>query len=213
MIRTITIMILIMLAGSVSAQEPDRKNLIITAVPQHILNNAIQFEADIPMADQSKWLTIAPSFFYRAEDFGDAFNHPEYEKLSGAGVDVLKRKYFTPETHGEGFYFSYGGGYRFLKITADEYLWKKNPSEGLEWYRMNFTEFDIKIHGLNAKCTAGYQMEIYNNLVADMYVGFGFRYAFVDEPDGNFLKFNRNVNDYAYRGMLLVGGLRIGIGW
>jgi hypothetical protein len=213
MTRTIIILLLFLLCKSVSAQEADRKNMIITAVPQHILNNAIRFELDIPMANQSKWLTIAPQFFYRGEDFDNAFYHPDFDKLIGGEIDLLNRKYFMTETHGAGFYFSYGGGYRFLKITTTNELWKKNPDQGLDWYRLNKGQYNINIHGLNAKCLAGYQMTIYDDLIADAYIGFGLRYALTEEPEGNFLKFNKNVNDYGYRGMLLVGGLRIGLGW
>ena len=213
MTRTIIILLLVTLSWTASAQETDSKNLIVTAVPQHILNNAIRFEIDFPMANRSKWLTIAPQLFYRAEDFEDAFNHPDYDKLIGGELDFLNRKYLVSEAHGSGFYFAYGGGYRFLKVTTTNQLWQKHPEYGLDWYRLNHEQYNINIHGINGKALTGYQMVIYDNLVADAYIGFGLRYSFTDEPEGNFLKFNRNVNDYAYRGMLLVGGIRIGMGW
>ncbi|MFW5754206.1 MAG: hypothetical protein ACOCV9_05330 [Marinilabiliaceae bacterium] len=213
MTRTIIILLLLLLSWSGSAQQTERKNLIITAVPQHILNNAIRFEIDVPMSNQSRWLTVAPQFFYRAEDMDGAFDHPDYNKLIGAEIDMLSRKYLLSETDGTGFYYSYGGGYRFLKINTSNHLWQKSPDEELDWYRLNYAQYNINIHGINAKFLTGYQMTLYDNMVADAYIGFGLRYSFLDAPEGNFLKFNRNVNDYAYRGMLLVGGLRIGLGW
>jgi hypothetical protein len=56
-------------------------------------------------------------------------------------------------------------------------------------------------------------MKFFDYLTGDLFMGLGMRYSIEDAPEGNFLRFNENVNDYGYRGLMLVGGLRMGIMW
>jgi hypothetical protein len=83
---------------------------------------------------------------------------------------------------------------------------------GLEWLRRTPAIYDISIHGIMAKGFAGYQLTVFDHLIADIYIGFGMRYAIEDKPKGSNLKFNYGVNYYAYKGMLWVAGLCAGIG-
>jgi hypothetical protein len=215
MSRYLFLIVIILSGGFCRAQETnleEQKSLAISAVPQQILNNAVRFEIDFRRAGHN-WITLAPEFYFRDEDFEDAFDHPEYNTLVGAGIEVFFRKYIQPSSHGEGFYIAYGGGYRFLKINTDNYLWKKTPNNGIQWYHQNLQNYDIHYHGLSAKCFGGYQMKFFDYLTGDLFMGLGMRYSIEDAPEGNFLRFNENVNDYGYRGLMLVGGLRMGIMW
>jgi hypothetical protein len=192
--------------------QEERKTFVFSHVPQQIFNNALRFEIDIPRNDHN-WITLAPEFYFRDEDFEDAFDHPDYNTLIGGGIEVFFRKYIQPSSHGEGFYIAYGGGYRFLKINTNNYLWEETPENDLNWYRRSPANYDINYHGLTAKCFGGYQMKFFDYLTGDLFIGLGMRYSIEDAPEGNFLRFNENINDYGYRGLMLVGGVRFGIMW
>lgn len=58
----------------------------------------------------------------------------------------------------------------------------------------------------------GYQKEIYEALFIDFYVGCGIKYGIYDRPSGSYKIYNQASWDYGYRGTMLVGGIRIGVG-
>ena len=192
------------------AQEKSYRYMVM-GVPQHILNNSVRIEIDLAQKNSRKWLTLAPQLYYAGEDSNNNLSTQDYESLKGAGFELLSRTFLTGKNHGEGIYLSWGGGYRFVSIGIDDYIWKPYTENGLNFYRQQQAKLNINTHGLSGRVTAGYQFNLSDIMYADIFVGFGIKYTLYDRPQGSYHTFNQNSLDYGYTGTLFVGGFRLGV--
>lgn len=207
-----TLLILLFIIVPVFAQEKPISHAIMMS-PQYVLNNALRFEFDLKLDSANNWLIIAPQFYQRHKDSDDALNHREYNQMIGAGVDLLMRSYLLKNKSGKGFYYSYGIGYRYLSIQTYSYLWQPTIENNITYYQRGSSNYNLAVHGVSVRSTAGFQFSIINKLMGDGFIGVGMKYAFYDRPDGSFIRFNQNASDYGYIGTYFVGGFRLGVGW
>lgn len=208
----LTVVILLIATSTTTAQEKSISRAIMIS-PQYVLNNALRFEFDFKLDSTNSWLIIAPQFYQKHKDTDEALNHREYNRMTGAGVDILMRKYLLKNKSGKSFYYSYGMGYRYLNIQTDSYLWEPSLDNNLTFYQRGNSNYRVAVHGVSIRTTAGFQFNIVEKLMGDGFIGVGMKYAFYDRPDGSFIRFNAGPSDYGYIGTYFVGGFRIGIGW
>jgi hypothetical protein len=195
----------------IQAQDDEIKFMVM-GVPQQMANNCIRIDLDLPLATDYKWLVLSPQFWFKEEDISDLLNHNDYNTLIGGGIDGYSKIFISRKNHGKGLYFSYGGGYRMLRLSTSDYLWEKYLENDLVYYTRVPADYSVFIHGITGKATTGFQFEATKGFLIDLFIGFGVRLSIHDNPEGSYIKYNYNANDYGYTGTFFVGGARLGIG-
>ena len=123
----------------------------------------------------------------------------------GYSADVQFRKYLQPNQERlEGIYFAPHIGIKTLEFDTEDYYW--GPWTGSETITFSST-------AVNAGLVMGYQLQILEVVVADVYAGGGYRHT---NPNSDFSHdtniFNRSeLREYSSSGVFPTLGLQIGI--
>ena len=207
--------ILAFLILNLNAQENPTHSTLVMGVPQYLLIGGVRIDIDKQTGVGNKWLIFSPSIYYNYTENSGSFSigRNDYKRLLGAGLEVSRRIFLTKQVKNSGFYWSFGGGYKYFNLNVSDYLWETIPGN-LVQYHLSSTQKDysISIHSLSMNSIMGFQKEVYEALYIDVFVGFGIKYGIYDQPFGSFKRYNEAGWDYGYRGTMFVGGIRFGVG-
>ncbi|MBN2520842.1 MAG: hypothetical protein JXB17_10085 [Bacteroidales bacterium] len=192
---------------SANGQENEPKTLIM-GVPQYLIIDGLRIDFDFKRKT-NQWLTISPIVYLKnnEKNFSKEYNS-DNNSIIGGGLGILFKEFLLNKPGPKGIYFAYGPLYQYNKINTTGNYWidvnlEKHETEGL---------YATQIHKAGANCTIGGQFKIAENLFGDIYLGFGVRYSFLIHNNGEGSRFNSSWIDHGYSGILLVSGIRIGIG-
>ncbi|MBN2485583.1 MAG: hypothetical protein JXB34_06390 [Bacteroidales bacterium] len=194
--------------------------LMVFGVPQYILTNGLRIDFDLHKKGTQNWIVLSPYYYSDnssadllnlggSDEYFDVYN---YDKLTGAGLGILKKTFLSKKSLTEGFYLAYGGSYKYFDIDGNSYTWIEfTGTDGLVYQKMADLKYDLYIHSINANAIIGYQLEANPSLFFDFFCGFGLRYSIHSSPQNVTTKYNRGYYDYGYTGTQFIAGLRVGI--
>ncbi len=205
-------------SGIALAEEPATEyhhNFLIMGVPQHLFQNGIRIEFDKRLNNPRQWLTLAPTVYYRGHRGNWIWGNYNVYSMSGAGLEVFFRRYLKDQIEPSGFYFTGGGGYRFINQEYRGDQWDVYMENDLTFYRYNNSSWNKHTHTFSLKGTIGYQTIIDRHLLLDLFMGYGFLFSSFEIPENVELAshFDNDAFSFGYTGLLFVGGIRLGIGW
>lgn len=200
-------------AQSPDEVEPYRHSSFVMGVPQHLFLNGVRVEVDKPLGNQQKWLIVAPTVYYKGKR-GSWFSPRRLmDGMEGVGLDVMYRYYPSWRAGGGGGYLSAGGGVRYVSFRYSGYRWDEYLQDDLTFYRYDTGTWRRQLTTANIKFTLGYQKVFKGHFAIDLFVGAGFKQTFVKQPADVTIIFNNNPENFDYTGLLLIGGIRFGMGW
>jgi hypothetical protein len=197
---------------SVKNQEQSTR---IMLVPQYLINNGFRIEIDRSLKEKNRWITYAPTIYYRDKKSNTWFNESNVHGVAGVGMDVFYRWYPSRNSKSGRAFLSAGGGYSFISRKFKGNRWEEYLENNLTYYRYDTDYWNASYHIINLRATAGFHIIKAQYFSMDYYLGFGIKYSLVDKPE-NYVYYNNaddSIFDPDYRGFLIVTGLRLGIGW
>lgn len=195
---------------SVRAQE-QAPRIIIMGVPQYIIQHGIRIDLDIPVRNHKGWWVVSPQYYINVSNLNN-INDNDFNQMHGYGLSLYRKGFLTGKYPDQGVYIAGGLGYQHFNILTSQNRWAQIEEDGLKYMQIVNDDYHIYINKVLTEVIIGYQKEITSRLYMDIFVGFGLRYSFHDQPSGSDIKFNKNVFDYGYTGTAFIGGFRIGVG-
>lgn len=215
------IMLLIIALASFSnnakASDPEKngeQKIRVMGVPQYLFINGLRVEIDKSLGDKYRWLTFAPTLYYRGQKSNSFFSNSSNYGVAGASMELFYRWYPSRRGKDGKSFVSAGGGYSFIARKMLGKRWESFTEDGIDFYRYNNDYWHTQIHSLNLRITGGFHIYNRNHFLIDYYLGLGLKYAISKRPDG-FLypDYDNYALDSEFSGFLFVTGLRFGIGW
>jgi hypothetical protein len=204
MIRRLLIFLLL-IPMATKAQEKLPKWGIKTS-PQHLIVNTIRFEVERVLSDQEVSLTVAPYIVW-----GDLWEDHPNDDIAGVGGEISGRAYFVnAKKNMNGLYASYGFNYTYYNITSRNRDWKTSVEDGLEIIRYDFVKKPVEIHKVGVVLTMGYQFNIKNLIIIDLYTGMGLKKSFSPQGDDVLERYDGHIFDLAHGGLDPRIGYKIG---
>ena len=191
--------------NTVSAQ-----SVSVAIQPIFILNNAGKIDVELQPA------TSRFGYILTAELYGGTIkDKPTFsiqenaasDKLRGAGIGISQKYKFKEDRSSP--YIAYGLTYRYQEInieTEGVYPYQEN---GLTYYGYGPYNKNLIISSGMASAVFGYQ-KIEDDFVYDFYFGAGYKTQFNNTDFDGLRSYNRNQYSYAYKGPLMLAGLKIG---
>lgn len=204
------IIILLAFLTNINAQD-DKRGFILTLEPQYLANQGLKVNFELQLNEKSQWLVIAPQLYFNPSGENNEFASNYYEEMAGIGVDIYHKFYGGKRTMPLGTYIGYGLTGQFFSLKYNAETWEEIQQNGQQYLVSKYVDVkhDIFKTGVNLIC--GYQFLVDNYLVLDFYGGAGIRYTFNNATIDNYREYDENYIDIGYRGMLLVGGVKIGM--
>jgi hypothetical protein len=187
----------------------------IMLVPQYLINNGFRIEIDRTLQEKNRWITYAPTIYYRDKESNSWFWNSNTHGVVGMGMDVFYRWYPSRSAKSGRAFLSAGGGYSFISRKFQGNRWEEYLENNLTYYRYDTDYWNASYHTINMRVTGGFHIIQRPHFSMDYYLGFGIKYAFVSKPE-NYIYYNNSddsIFDADFRGFLIVTGLRLGIGW
>jgi hypothetical protein len=198
----------------------------ISYEPQYLIINGIKLNIEKRLQKPTDWLILSPSLYYKEYETVDISEYDytydngftttkNIKAVKGAGLTVENRLLLTSPTFSRslGFsiapYFSYGATYTFFEITREDSGWIEIVEDGVPYMYEDFVQSKTNIHKTGLNFTLGLQAEVIEDVIAEFYLGCGIRYSFYEGDK----KYNKSSMDYGFKGVLLLGGIKIGVGF
>lgn len=201
-------------AASYSQQESSPvKDFQLGFVPHYAIFNGMRFDIEKKLSGTDSYLQFTPHFYFNEQniDYDNISVHsqPDYEKISGLGLGLYhKIILFRSRADKLYLFFAYGGEYSCLEMKYSAFDWVSYQDHGLEYMRNELVNHNEPINRLKLNLSVGLQVNIAQSVYIGSYLGNGFSYSFTDIDIG---KFTADMTDYAYSGVYIPLGLRIGV--
>jgi len=179
-------------------------SFLVMGVPQYLITNGLRIDFDLKTQKPKKWVVLSPIIYLNQNSDNYMFD----ENIYGGGLEITFKQFLSKEDNGKGVYVAYGLRYVYNNIEKEGEYW----IERNKLYYEETGKYTTQIHKSGLNCFLGTQFDITKNLLADVYIGFGFRYSLLDYSKGEGSRFSSSWIDYGYSGILLVSGIRIGVG-
>jgi hypothetical protein len=198
--RKIQIILLILLsASSIYAQDIEKKKTVYSFVPQYLINRGIRIDVEKHIKNNHV-IQFCPQFYLSERDEDDFFNNTnKYNYLIGGGMNVYHKIFASSDYKKYGLYLSYGISASYFNIEYTDDSDNLNISAKADIFK---TGIDVLL---------GYQIFAYDIISIDIYTGLGTRLSFLDTNGTDKDKFNNGYYGYAYTGNIMHLGLRIGV--
>lgn len=195
-------------------EEINSNKIWVMGVPQYLFQNGIRLEIDRQLENPHNWITISPSIYYKDKTGNWLLGTQMVNSMSGAGLDLIYRWYPHGIRKRGGMYIAAGVGYLYIAQKYSGSLWETYTENSLTYIRYLDSEWNKQIHTGNIRGTLGYQVLPAKNFAIDFYCGFAIKMSEVATPEG-YLHYQDNYNfyEFGYSGMMIIGGMRLGIGW
>lgn len=177
-------------------------------VPQYTISGGLRFDVDRSISKTSnQWLIISPQFFVFT---GMKYDH-NFKELTGVGLDVKHKIYFTPNSMKPlGFYAEYGVIFQYFSIIENRQYTDSYTENGVDYYEVVEGEVNTNLYKFGGNFHLGYQWLVGDKVYFDIYTGAGIRNSHNSNLDGLDTWYNNYWVDYGYSGTLLDGGFRVG---
>ena len=217
----------IVVFSAVNAQSGITENTWrISFEPQYLVINGMKLNVEKRLRKTTDWLIISPALYYKEYETVDVSQYDySYEngftttknikEVKGAGLTIENRILLSSPTYSKsiGFsiapYFSYGAMYNLFEITREDDGFIEVNQDGVPYLIPGIVQTKKDIHKTGLNFTLGLQTEVLQNIITEFYLGFGIRYSFYD---GEY-KYNKSALDYGYKGVILLGGFKLGVGF
>ena len=184
--------------------QDNSSSFLVMGVPQYLITKGLRIDFDLKTQKPKKWVVLSPILYLNQNSDDYLYD----ENIYGGGIEVTFKQFLSKEDNAKGVYFAYGPKYVYNSIEKEGEYW-------VERNNLIYEETGIyttSIHKLGINCFLGTQFDITENLFTDVYIGFGFRYSFLDYSEGEGSSYSSSWIDYGYSGILLVSGIRVGVG-
>ncbi len=185
----------------------------IMGVPQHLFKNGLRIEIDKQTRGTNAWWVFAPQYYIDLSNTNNLnlYNNPAYKQMHGFGMSVYRKVFVSKKSPNQGVYIGGGLGYQNFNLLVDRGRWNEFTKDGLNYFRMEKSDYEVHINKALIDAIVGYQKEITDRLFLDIFIGVGLRYSFYDQPSGSDIRFNENTFDFGYTGTAFLAGLRLGV--
>jgi hypothetical protein len=137
-------------------------------------------------------------------------DHP-HDDITGGGAEFSGRIYFAnTKRNMNGAYASYGINYTYFNLTARGKTWNTHQEDGLEVIKYEFVDKHIDLHKGGVVFNMGYQFNIKNIILIDLYGGFGMKKCYSPQGDFALKRYDNHVFDLSYSGLDPRIGYKIG---
>jgi hypothetical protein len=204
----LTIILFLLISPIVKAQEEEfSPQYTVGFVPQYLIINGLRTDIEIRLKKENHWLQVGPQVYYY-ENPDSYWFYDDFNKLSGLGLDLHHKIYLGKNQPAQGPYLSYGAVYQNYSIQYSTLGWEEYEESGLTYHEYLESVKKGSIHKTGINLLFGYQLNPYERLMIDLYIGAGLRKSFSNEIVKD--RFDESMTDYNYSGTLLVIGVRFG---
>lgn len=177
--------------STISGQETQYKNHLFF-VPQYLFQKGLRLDYETRLSPKN-WLQICPIFYAGEESKNDFY---EFDQIVGAGLSLYHKYYPTGSDIGS--YLSYGGTAGIFEM---EYTQKINDIN---------ESFKTSFQRVGGEVIVGYDFSMFNSrILGGFYAGVGYKFTFTNNSYIK-KKFTDFYTDYAYSGVLMLAGFRLG---
>ncbi len=210
----------ILLVNITNAQDVEYKpkqiapaKLTLTFEPGYLFMSGLKLNLSYN-AGKGNWITLSPVFYGAMRDTSNYIYEGDrsYHKLLGYGIELGHKVFLFHDIYGErakGFYFKYDFKYTYFNIKKNVYAQFENPDNS---YSYRDGEENSKIGKVGGDIILGFQLSVKEKLFFDFYTGVGIRYSTFSSNTKKAYRYNTNVWDFGYTGIVPVFGVRIGVG-
>ena len=185
----------------------------IMGVPQHLFENGIRIEFDRALEDNSRWIVIAPSVYFRDKP-GNYFSPRRYmDSMFGLGLEVFYRYYLSYHPDKGNYYVAAGGGFRWIDYQYRGFMWRESMEDDLTYYRYHNAPWTSSVTNYKASITAGYFALLRDNMAIDFFIGGGFVLTESKDRINAGVIYSESGPYRGYSGFEVVAGIRLGVGW
>lgn len=200
-------LILLLIIGKANAQE-NNQSFLVMGMPQYLVIEGLRIDMELKTKKPNQWITISPMVFLKNNEKNLKTRNESVETISGGGLGISFKQFLLNKQGPCGAYFAYGPLYQYYKIGNTGNYWvEKNK----EYFEEN-GRYSAQIHKFGGNCIIGSQFKFLENLYGDIFIGFGIRYSLLIYEGKIGSNYNSNWMDKGFSGILLVSGIRIGVG-
>lgn len=215
-IQVIVVVLITSLFTNNSIAQDSTRTLIISGVPQYIINHGLRIDIEKRLPNIRQWLIISPQFYMgwvdrNRTDFNSSKPGTDGDSLFGFGMNLTHKIFLIDRTKPVGGYFSYGVTYQRFSLGYSEYDWVPYDEFGQTYYEYKLADFTDIINKFGLNTCIGIQGILVDYIVYDIYIGLGARYSHIKSGMPGAREYNQYYWDYAYSGPLLLLGARIGV--
>ncbi|MBP9959965.1 MAG: hypothetical protein KBE93_05570, partial [Tidjanibacter sp.] len=199
--------------------EQDGRRYTVDLRPFHLINSGLKADFEFELRQPGQWLQfeligrykgwydpMPEETHYGWESIEAAKNR--FQRMEGGGFGVAFKTFFRPN----GWYFSAGVVFNYYGVWYDGYTYVSFEEEGSSYLKREAGVIRADYYKPGFNFNIGKHFALTRNLFFDAYVGVGYAYSFYDSRH-RFAFDGTNPFTFAYRGLLVSGGFRIGWLW
>jgi hypothetical protein len=198
----------------------------VTGEPQYLFINGLKFNIEKRLKKQNNWFIVSPSFYFK--EYNEVYNPDNrysydfsfltirnIKSVTGIGLSVGNRMLLIDSNKGKSNnykiipYCEYGLMYNFYRLKRYDEDWIVVPEDGIDYMQVGTKRSTRDISKVGLNFTMGVQAEIFEDIIIDIYIGSGLRHSFYEGD----IKYNKTTLDYGYKGILLLAGVKFGVGF
>ena len=199
--------------------EQDGRRYTVALRPFYLINSGLKADFEFELRQPGQWLQfeligrykgwydpMPEETHYGWESIEAAKNR--FQRMEGGGFGVAFKTFFRPN----GWYFSAGVVFNYYGVWYDGYTYVSFEEEGSSYLKREAGVIRADYYKPGFNFNIGKHFALTRNLFFDAYVGVGYAYSFYDSRH-RFAFDGTNPFTFAYRGLLVSGGFRIGWLW
>ena len=196
-------------------EETPQKNYAIGWHPFTLFDMGLSVDFDMRVKNTNDWLCLRLTGYYGGKSDPDdeyysswissASGWKEYSALSGLGVELAYKRYFSKNL----YYYGLGVGYHYFDVSYLRDRYVPFEEKGLTYYsyKRNHPESQY-FNRIKPSLLLGFRSPVSKNPYVEGFVSLSYAYSFYD---ANKKPYNNTMYGFGYRGMTFgVGGK---IGW
>ena len=196
--------------------EQDGRRYTVALRPFYLINSGLKADFEFELRQPGQWLQfeligrykgwydpMPEETHYGWESIEAAKNR--FQRMEGGGFGVAFKTFFRPN----GWYFSAGVVFNYYGVWYDGYTYVSFEEEGSSYLKREAGVIRADYYKPGFNFNIGKHFALTRNLFFDAYVGVGYAYSFYDSRH-RFAFDGTNPFTFAYRGLLVSGGFRIG---
>lgn len=183
------------------------KKVAIGFHPWYGIINGVRLDFDFRLPAKNQWLIVAPQF-YMVTDNSSMW---DINKMTGTGLDLQHRFYFSQTNEARGPWVAYGAVIQYRSVTDEGFVPATFREYGADYIRLENRDIRTSVWKTGGNLLAGYQLMAFSRFYFDFFLGTGIRFSFDNRHSGLHSQYNEWWGDMGYSGTLMTGGFRFGI--
>lgn len=190
-------------------------------VPQYFLISGLRTDLDIKLGEHT-WLSLAPHLYANQENISyyssyvdydmDHYDNSEYDKMFGFGGNLGLVHYLPFKTsQGWQFLFSYGLSYMQYQLEYEAAGWHTIDYEGLEALEYGLHNQETRIQQYGGIVYMGLFIPVDERFFIELYLGSRLKYSTYEFSGEQERRFNDNILNPGYTGIVPYTGVRYGL--